>query len=115
MESTVGSYLFWGLTAIKILLSLPLQARAASVGTPDARNLAKSQRKDDWLACVFLWLALITESPKFYFVTKDENGQQLSGIGFTLSVLVYVIGSVAQMWLIRRTLQRSDAIRMPGR
>ncbi|MCZ2498876.1 hypothetical protein GN316_19095 [Xylophilus sp. Kf1] len=115
MESTVGSYVFWGLTVVKIWLSLPWQARAASLGTPHARRLAKSQRKDDWLACFFLWLALITESPRFDVITRQENGQALSVIGFILSVLVYVIGSMVQMWLIRRNLQRSGAIRMPGR
>ena len=51
--------IFWTISILKMLFSLPIQLGAARSQSLADRSLAKSQRKDDWLGCVVMGLAFI--------------------------------------------------------
>jgi len=87
----VASKLFWFLATLEVALSVgfELRSRTASARNlkTDRRTLAQSQRKDIWLACAVIWVALL-------------------GDGYPMRDALYPLGAVALAWFVRRTAQR---------
>jgi hypothetical protein len=96
---SAAALLFWGLAAAKVLLSAPLQIRAAQARTPEGLHLARGQRKDDWLAMGAMLAVLLVDAHAL-------GGDPPFGPAPELAGGVYLVGTVTLAWLVQRTWQR---------
>ena len=92
-----------------MLLSAPIQIRAAQARTPERLREARSQRKDDWLAMVVMVLALLSDSYPLtgwaYLQIREAMGQQ-AGQTTDLAGWIHVVGAVTLAWLVQRSVRR---------
>ena len=96
--------IFWTISILKMLFSLPIQLGAARSQSLADRSLASGQRKDDWLGCVVMGLAFVlnVDHPGSVEGTSGLDDGTLS----LLSAYVYAIGTMVMAWLLRRTSER---------
>ena len=106
---SAAALLFWSLAALKVVLSAPLQVRAARTRTVESLRLAHSQRKDDWLAMGLMVAALLADEYPLtgwaYLRIRDAMEQGL-GQAPHLAGWVYLLGTCALAWLVQRTCVR---------
>jgi hypothetical protein len=106
---SAAALLFWCVAAAKVLLSAPIQIRAAQARTPERLREARGQRKDDWLAMVVMVLALLSDSYPLtgwaYLQIREAMGQP-SGQTPNLAGWVYLVGTATLAWLVQRSLRR---------
>ena len=111
---SAAALLFWCMAAAKVLLSAPVQIRAAQSRMPQHLRLASSQRKDDWLAMVIMVLALLLDpyplSGWAYLQMREAMAQVLNATP-NFAGWMYLIGTITLTWLVQRTLKRLGALR----
>jgi hypothetical protein len=87
----VASQLFWLIATVDIAVSIGfelLMRRVPNVKlTADHFGLARSQRKDNWLACAVIWAVVLSDSSP-------------------LRKAIWVMGALLLTWLIQRTAYR---------
>lgn len=96
--------IFWTISILKMLFSLPILIGAARSALASDRAIAKGQRKDDWLGCIVIALAFLlnVDHPG----SVDGNAMLDDATRSLLSGYVYVIGTMVMAWLLRRTSER---------
>jgi hypothetical protein len=90
---TWAAIFFWMVTGLKVMLSFPIQVRAAQIRSPENLSLAKSQRKDDWLGCAIMTIALVCD-------------RYLSAGVLHIDAWLYLFGTIAMAWLTHRAIER---------
>lgn len=104
---TTATLLFWLVAILKVVLSTPIQVRAASAPSPENLSLARSQRKDDWLALAIMALVLLHDAQ-----TGADNALLPASTSLampadpTLRVWLYLVCTLAMGWLVHRTVER---------
>lgn len=87
----VASQLFWLIATLEVILSVGFAVLVGKVPTlkltPSHFSLARSQRKDNWMACAVIWTVVFSE-------------------GCPVRTLLWVAGAMILAWLIQRTLYR---------
>lgn len=85
------SQLFWLIATVDITVSIGfalLVRRVPNVKlTADHFDLARGQKKDNWLACGIIWVTIFSESSP-------------------IREAVWVVGALLLAWLIQRTVYR---------
>lgn len=85
------SQVFWFVATLEVVLSIGFAVLVRKVPTPDlsARHptLARSQGKDNWLACAVIWIVVFSE-------------------GYPMRQALVIPGAMILAWLARRTLYR---------
>jgi cobalamin synthase len=87
----VASQLFWLVATLEVALSMRFALVLRNVAPPELSAhhfaLATGQRKDSWLACAVIWLAILSK-------------------GCPIRSALLVTGALVLVWLFRRTVQR---------
>lgn len=90
------SKLFWLTATLEIALAIGFAVLVNKVPnvrlTPNHFNLAKSQKKDNWLACIVIWAVVFSE-------------------GLPVRTILWAAGTLVLGWLIHRALLRVHRIR----
>jgi hypothetical protein len=87
----VVSQFFWFVATFDVVLSFGFAVLMRRRSRPDTlathRALARSQEKDNWLACVVVWAVIFSE-------------------GCPIRPALFVLGAMILAWLARRALFR---------
>lgn len=92
------SQLFWLIATVEITVSIGfawLVRRVPNVKlTADHFDLARSQKKDNWLACAIIWAVVFSEATP-------------------IREALWVVGAMLLAWLIQRTVYRLRRVMGP--
>jgi len=87
----VASQLFWLIATLEVGLSIGFALLVNKIPnlrlTDDDFRLARSQRKDNWLACAVIWTVVFSE-------------------GCPIRQALWFVGAMLLAWLIQRTAHR---------
>ncbi|MDB6002431.1 MAG: hypothetical protein JWP52_4130 [Rhizobacter sp.] len=106
--SIVSDY-FWMLAGFKVILSFPIQFKAARKRTDAALALANGQRKDDWFGMGVMAVVLVCDRYPFtgwLYQNLHDWFAASFGEGFRLSGWAYLAAAGLFAWLMSRTLER---------